>query len=171
MLIGAGAPEPGPSARREAHGNLVKVGKDGPFMYYVPRRTEPDRPEPIPVPEVDDDQGIMEQPIYGTPHIANTARIYSNTPQMSPLRRRQYHRPCRLPSLFHGRRIGSTVRHPSLLVCQPNRRPGKLEKILNHDPLDPNEDSEPEEEYGTLLLPCNPSFSSHAYSRAPAIHH
>ncbi|KAI4528693.1 hypothetical protein K525DRAFT_286316 [Schizophyllum commune Loenen D] len=92
----SGAPEPGPSARREAHGNLVKVGKDGPFMYYVPRRTEPDRPEPIPVPEVDDDQGIMEQPIYGTPHI------------MFLLRRRQYHRPCRPPSLFHGRRIGST---------------------------------------------------------------
>ena len=78
VLIGAGAPEPGPSARREAHGNLVRVGKDGPFMYYVPRRTEPDRPEPIPVPEVDDDQGIMEQPIYGTPHITNTARIYSH---------------------------------------------------------------------------------------------
>ncbi|KAI5898724.1 uncharacterized protein SCHCODRAFT_01162858 [Schizophyllum commune H4-8] len=104
----SGAPEPGPSARREAHGNLVKVGKDGPFMYYVPRRTEPDRPEPIPVPEVDDDQGIMEQPIYGTPHIARTARIYSKIPQMSPLRRHQYPRPCHLLSPFHGRRTGST---------------------------------------------------------------
>ncbi|KAL1739095.1 hypothetical protein HDZ31DRAFT_77850 [Schizophyllum fasciatum] len=63
----SGAPEPGPSARREAHGNLVKAGKDGPFMYYVPRRAETERPEPIPVPEVDDDQGIMEQPIYDVP--------------------------------------------------------------------------------------------------------